>query len=164
MYKATIETSLGSSKVIISSTNSYGNVITVQRPYTHREDALQYLIMHKRNWVADKLRRYIQHGAKLFESSEGAFYKTLDRCNSMDNCSRFLPYIADSKLMRLSAFILEHEHDLTQVLPNPKNTSYKSSFLNLKELLWVSMQLRKSLRMEGLKSTLFFTDDLFQKP
>ena len=148
MYKYAIESESGFPIVTITYTNAFNNVIEVKRPYTHMDDADKYVQGHMRNWLGDKLTRYIKHKAVLFETGDGGYYRNPVRCDALENCKRFQPYIGLSKLMRLSQWILENEKQITMILPNTKNSSYTSSYRNLQELIWVSVQLRKIQRHE----------------
>ena len=67
MYKYAIESESGFPIVTITYTNAFNNVIEVKRPYTHMDDADKYVQGHMRNWLGDKLTRYIKHKSVLLK-------------------------------------------------------------------------------------------------
>lgn len=147
MYKYVI-TSAPFPVLTITYSNEHHNVKEKRVSFSCDEDARRYVYLDMRNWLADNLKRYINHAAILSDVGYQAFYKTIDRCAALEHCKTFLPQLNTAGLLQISAWILENEHQMQLILPNPKHKSYKNSEMKVKELVWLSVQLRKIQRQE----------------
>lgn len=148
MYKQSVISESGFLTVSISFTNAHNNVIKIKKSYTNMDDADRCIEQHMRNWMADKLRRYVQHSDRLYETGFSDFYRTINKTAALEHCLRILPQLGDISLSYIATLILATEKQLTLILPSPKNNSYASSYRNLQELVWMSIQLRKVQRVE----------------
>lgn len=111
--------------------------------------------MSSKNELALGLRRYILHGLLIHQCSSSPAYRTMVRAMALD---RLLPlaqrevqlHYSTSQLARL---VLNRRHDLENILPVTGNASYRSSLLNLEQLL----QLAHSLLPANFNDTSFLT-------
>lgn len=146
MYKQNVTTKLGYLEVHITFTNCHNNVMEVKKTYSSMDDADRYIELHMRNYMCDKLKRYIFHKINIFETASQGWSNTINKCEALDHCRLFIPQLRDANLFTIGNWILASEIELTRILPSPRNPSYTSSSHNLQELVWMSVQLRKYQR------------------
>lgn len=118
--------------------------------------------MSSKNKLALGLRRYILHGLLIHQRSSSPAYRTMNRAMAMD---RLLPLAQPEVQLhysgaQLALVVLNRRHDLENILPVTGNASYRSSLLNLEQLL----QLAQSILPANINDTSFHTHSTLCPP
>lgn len=148
MYKRNVTIESGFFIVRISYTNQFNNIIEIKHSYNSMDTAERYIYLHLLNWMRDKLKRFIFHKVNLYETSSLGWYNSINKHDSLDQCRKLIPFLQDASLFTITNWILENEKHLSNILPSQRNNSYSSSRLNLQELVWMSIHLRKQQRLQ----------------
>jgi hypothetical protein len=138
-------------KVHITCTNEHNNVIEKVQPFMCQEDAERFVNIDMRNWLAENLKRYVNHSSVLSAFGWRAFYNSVNRCEALDYAVSILGPIKEWDLFRICNWIIDNEDKLKLILPAPSNKSYASSELKMREMLWLSKNIRRHQREQLLK-------------
>lgn len=120
------------------------NIIQHQKKFSTEQAALAYLESEKKTYILHKLEKYVYHKKILSELANSDFRNVPGKIEALSKCLKAVDILQNHPLDTICKQILKGEAELTKILPSPNSKDFRSSELNLNEiLLFCKMQLKQ---------------------
>lgn len=134
MYQYKIKPDTIFTTIEISFTNRSNHTEILHRTFLAYPDAYNFIRGHMRDYLISCFIRYVQNSINLAATASIGYYKTHDRSNALNICSKFYSDIYSFDLYTIFDWVLDNQRSLKFILPYRGSESYYTSKFQLKEL------------------------------
>jgi hypothetical protein len=119
------------------------NFVQHSKKFKTEQAALNYLESEKKSYIIHKLNKYVYHKKILSELANSDFRNVPGKLEALSKCLKAVDILPSYNLETICKQILKGEAELTKILPSPNSKDFRSSELNLSEILtFCKLQLK----------------------
>lgn len=120
------------------------NIHQHSKKFNSEQAAMAYLHSEKKSYILHKLDKYVYHKKILSELSNSDFRNVPGKTEALSKCLKAIDILQNQPLDTICKQILKGEAELTKILPSPNSKDFRTSELNLNEILtFCKLQLKQ---------------------
>ncbi len=113
------------------------------KKFNTEQAALNYLECEKKSYIIHKLNKYVMHKKILSELANSDFRNVPGKLEALSKCIKAIDILQAQNLNTICKQIIKGEAELTKILPSPNSKDFRSSEMNLSEILtFCKLQLK----------------------
>lgn len=125
---------------IFDTDNGY---VQHSKKFNTEQAAHNYLESEKKSYIIHKLNKYVMHKKILSELANSDFRNVPGKLEALSKCIKAIDILQNQNLTTICKQIIKGEAELTKILPSPNSKDFRSSELNLSEILtFCKLQLK----------------------